>query len=119
MTGAWKRTSSDWIGIVFELLWVLYCSWFYRCAERLTQVVSDLGSFASRTPEELRVRWVATEHPSINHGPWPAEELNRAKELVEQTPKGQTVNWVEIGQKLGVWLLLHHFACRANVVADE
>ncbi|KZV69222.1 hypothetical protein PENSPDRAFT_652556 [Peniophora sp. CONT] len=64
-------------------------------------VVSDLGSFALRTPEELRVRWVATEHPKMNHGAWPAEELKRAKELVDQTPKGQTVNWVDVAQKLG------------------
>ncbi|VDC02583.1 unnamed protein product [Peniophora sp. CBMAI 1063] len=64
-------------------------------------VVSDLGSFALRTPEELKVRWVATEHPKMKHGAWSAEELKRAKELFEQTGKGQTVNWIDIAQKLG------------------
>lgn len=71
--------------------------------------MSDLGSFALRTPEELRVRWVATENPKVKLGAWPAEELKRAKELVERTPKGQTVNWVDVAQKLGVRLPVHRF----------
>ncbi|XP_018489683.1 uncharacterized protein LOC108860284 isoform X2 [Raphanus sativus] len=54
--------------------------------------------FKDRSAAECEARWMSTEDPLINHGPWTAEEENNLRLIIQE--KGFT-DWLDIAVSLG------------------
>ncbi|XP_048614399.1 snRNA-activating protein complex subunit 4-like isoform X2 [Brassica napus] len=54
--------------------------------------------FKDRSASECEARWMSSEDPLINHGPWTAEEENNLRLIIQE--KGFT-DWLDIAASLG------------------
>ncbi|KAL0743453.1 hypothetical protein Bca4012_084966 [Brassica carinata] len=54
--------------------------------------------FKDRSAAECEARWMSSEDPLINHGPWTAEEENNLRLIIQE--KGFT-DWLDIAVSLG------------------
>ncbi|CAH8370296.1 unnamed protein product [Eruca vesicaria subsp. sativa] len=54
--------------------------------------------FKDRSAAECEARWMSSEDPLINHGPWTAEEENNLRLIIQE--KGFT-DWLDIADSLG------------------
>ena len=69
-----------------------------------SKVNSTSGVTSTRTAEACEIRWKGHLHPSINHGPWSSEELEKLRTIIAAEPK--PVKWTRVAKELGV--------CRPN-----
>lgn len=80
---------------------------FSHGASDLFPQLSSSSNAPTRSPDELRVRWLGHAHPKFSHAVWTPEETTRVKQIVEDMKKennGGKVDWVKIAEALGVSL---------------
>lgn len=61
-------------------------------------------SSIKRTADQCRIKWIGDRHPRINHGEWPAAEIDKLKDIIDnQRAAGEgNIDWVRVANELGV-----------------
>ncbi|KAF8232476.1 hypothetical protein L208DRAFT_1272139, partial [Tricholoma matsutake] len=63
----------------------------------------SLPSSIKRTADQCRIKWIGDRHPRINHGEWPAAEIDKLKDIIDnQRAAGEgNIDWVRVANELG------------------